>query len=70
MIEQQACQAVVDSPLGKIGIPYGIRTLPHLFLLDREGRITATFKSYRPGDEEKIKQQIEALIAIPQTETD
>jgi cytochrome c biogenesis protein CcmG/thiol:disulfide interchange protein DsbE len=61
---------VLADPHGKIGIPYGIRTLPHLFLLDREGRITATFKSYRPGDEEKIKQQIEALIGMPQTETD
>ena len=52
---------VLADPLGKIGIPYGIRTLPRAFLLDREGRITATFKSYRAGDEEKIKQQIKRL---------
>ena len=41
---------VLADPDGKIGIPYGIRTLPRSFLLDREGRIVSTFKSYKAGD--------------------
>jgi len=63
--EQPVDYPVLADPNGEIGIPYGIRTLPHLFLLDREGNITATFKSYKAGDEEKIKQQIKALTDIP-----
>ena len=49
---------VLADPEGEIGIPYGIRSLPRSFLLDREGRIVAEYKKFRAGDEEKIKQQI------------
>ena len=53
---------VLADPDGQIGIPYGIRTLPHAFLLDREGRIIATYKSFKAGDEVKMQQEITALL--------
>jgi thiol-disulfide isomerase/thioredoxin len=53
---------VLADPEGDIGIPYGIRTLPRSFLLDRDGRIIASHKSFKLGDEEKLKQEIEELL--------
>jgi thiol-disulfide isomerase/thioredoxin len=49
---------VLADPDGEIGIPYGIRSLPRSFLLDREGMIVAEYKKFRAGDEEKIKRQV------------
>ena len=53
---------VLADPEGKIGIPYGIRTLPRSFLLDRDGQIIATYKSFKTGDEIELKQAIEELL--------
>ena len=49
-------------PDGQIGLPYGIRTLPRSFLLDRDGRIIVVYKSFKTGDEIKLKQEITGLI--------
>jgi peroxiredoxin len=54
---------VLADPEGVIGIPYRVRSLPVSYLLDREGRIVQSFRSYQPGDEIDIKQQIEILLA-------
>jgi thiol-disulfide isomerase/thioredoxin len=53
---------VLADPEGDIGIPYGIRTLPRAFLLDREGRIIEAYKSFKPGDENMLKQKITRLM--------
>ena len=53
---------VLADPEGDIGIPYKIRTLPRSFLLDRDGKIVASHKSFKDGDEIKLKQQIENLL--------
>ena len=54
---------VLADPEGKIGIPYGIRGLPRSFLLDRDGRIIAIYKGFKAGDEIKLKQKIEGVLA-------
>jgi peroxiredoxin len=54
---------VLADPAGEIGIPWGIRTLPRSFLLDREGRIVTIHKRFRAGDEIKLKQGITELLA-------
>ena len=53
---------VLADPEGDIGIPYGIRTLPVSYLLDREGRIVQSYRSFKLGDEVALKQQIESLL--------
>ena len=53
---------VLADPEGKIGIPYKIRSLPRSFLLDRNGQIVATHKSYKAGDEIKLEQDITDLL--------
>jgi thiol-disulfide isomerase/thioredoxin len=53
---------VLADPEGDIGIPYGIRTLPRSFLLDRGGRIIASHKSFKIGDEKKLRKEIEGLL--------
>jgi thiol-disulfide isomerase/thioredoxin len=53
---------VLADPKGKIGIPYGIRTLPRSFLLDRNGQIITSQKSFKAGDEIELKQEIMELL--------
>jgi thiol-disulfide isomerase/thioredoxin len=53
---------VLADPEGRIGIPYGIRTLPRSFILDRDGRIIASHKSFKAGDEIMLKREIEGLL--------
>ena len=53
---------VLADPDGEIGIPWGIRTLPRSFLLDREGRIVVKHKRFKSGDEIKLKQDITELL--------
>jgi thiol-disulfide isomerase/thioredoxin len=54
---------VIADPEGDIGIPYRIRSLPRTFLLDREGRIVSSHKSFKSGDEISLKQEITELLA-------
>ena len=53
---------VLADPTGVIGKPYGIRTLPRSFLLDRNGQIVASYKSFKVGDEIKLMEEIRQLI--------
>jgi peroxiredoxin len=53
---------VLADPEGRIGIPWGIRSLPRSFLLDRDGRIVAAHKRFRPGDEASLKRDIVELL--------
>ena len=38
------------------------KTLPYTLIVDKEGRIAATHMGYNPGDEVKLKEEVEALI--------
>jgi thiol-disulfide isomerase/thioredoxin len=62
--EHPVSYPVLLDPDGEIGIPYQIRTLPHSFLIDRDGRIVASYRSFKKGDEARIKKEVEHLIAI------
>ncbi len=53
---------VLADPDGQIGIPYGIRNLPRSFLLDRDGKVIASYKSFKVGDEIYLKQEITGLL--------
>lgn len=54
---------VLADPEGDIGIPYGIRSLPVSYLVDREGRIVESYRSFSAGDEVSLKREIEVLLA-------
>ena len=60
--EHPVSYPVLADPEGQIGIPYGIRTLPRSFLLDRSGQIISTHKSFKEGDEIMLKQEIQRLL--------
>lgn len=53
---------VLADPKGEIGKPYGVRSLPRYFLVDREGQIVSTYKRFKPGDEAGLEQEISALL--------
>ena len=54
---------VLVDPVGDIGKPYRIRTLPRSFLLDRNGQIVSSQKSFKAGDEIKLRQEIITLLS-------
>jgi len=62
LVDHPVGYPVLVDPEGDIGIPYGVRTLPRSFLLDRDGEIVDSQKNFKEGDEIKLKQQIEALL--------
>ncbi|MEX0964124.1 MAG: TlpA disulfide reductase family protein [Pseudohongiellaceae bacterium] len=53
---------MLADPDGKVGIPYGIRSLPVSYLIDREGRIVQRYRSYKIGDEIPLKKLIEDVL--------
>lgn len=53
---------VLADPDGKIGIPYGIRSLPRSYLLDRNGKVAASHKSFKAGDEIGLQREIVKLL--------
>lgn len=53
---------VLADPEGEIGKPWGVRSLPRYFLVDREGQIVATYKRFNPGNEARLEQEISTLL--------
>lgn len=53
---------ILADPDGEVGIPYGIRSLPVSYLIDREGRIVQRYRSFTIGDEIELKKLIEELL--------
>ena len=56
---------VLADPDGAIGIPYGVRSLPRSFLLNRDGEIVTVYKRFRPGDEAGMQHDITRLLTAP-----
>ena len=56
--EHPVSYPVIADPLGLIGKPYVIRSLPRSFLLDRDGRIISMHKSFKLGDELALENEI------------
>lgn len=44
---------------------YGIAGMPTAFLVDRRGALRATHTGFKPGDTQKLKQQIQQLLQEP-----
>ncbi len=53
---------VLADPNGEIGKPYNVRSLPRAFLIDQEGATVKIYKRFRNGDEERMKEEIKALL--------
>jgi thiol-disulfide isomerase/thioredoxin len=62
LVDHPVDYPVLADPEGEIGIPYGVRSLPRSFLLDRDGRVISVFKSFKEGDEAKLIQAIKGLL--------
>ncbi len=40
---------------------FGFQTIPQTYLIDAKGRIVSSHSGYKPGDEQKLKQSLQAL---------
>ena len=54
-----------DREHGVTGPIYQVGPIPTLFLIDRLGKIAYRHVGYEPGDEEALKAEIEAALALP-----
>ena len=53
---------VLLDPAGTIGITYGLRTLPRSFIVDQAGRVVASYRNYREGDERLLMREIRRVM--------
>lgn len=60
--ERPVSYPVLADPEGRIGIPWGIRTLPRYFLVDTQGNIVSDHRRFRSGDVERLRSEILELL--------
>ncbi|WP_111641554.1 TlpA family protein disulfide reductase [Marinimicrobium alkaliphilum] len=53
---------IVFDPEGSTRLDYRIRAMPTTILVDREGVIQQVNRGYRPGDEDKYREQVLTLL--------
>jgi thiol-disulfide isomerase/thioredoxin len=52
---------------GSVGEAFGIRTIPHLFIVDRAGRIAAEHSGYGEESLQEIVDEVNRQLAVPMT---
>jgi len=52
---------------GSVGEAYGVHTIPHLFILDRDGRIAYEYSGYGEDSLQEIVDAVNREIAVPVT---
>jgi thiol-disulfide isomerase/thioredoxin len=52
---------------GSVGEAYGVHTIPHLFILDREGRIADEYSGYGEESLQEIVDAVNRQLAVPVT---
>ena len=53
---------VLSDPEGTIGKPWGVRSLPRFFLLNKNGEVEKSYHRFRPGGEEELYKEIVKLL--------
>lgn len=59
---------VATDPQQQIAGQYGVRALPAIFVIDREGKIAGYHEGYMEGDDAKIEQMIVAALGASATD--
>lgn len=54
---------VLMDPNGDFKRAMGVNNVPHTFLLDKDGKIVYSHNNYAPGDEDKLYEEIQKLVA-------
>jgi len=52
---------------GKAAEAYDVEGIPHVVLIDHQGRVRETQSGYAPGMEKQLREKIERLLAAPAT---
>ncbi len=59
---------VATDPEQQVAGQYGVRALPAIFIIDRDGKVAAYHEGYMEGDDAKIEQMIVAALAAGATD--
>jgi hypothetical protein len=54
---------LLEDPSGGIASKYGINSIPHLFLIGRDGNIAATHSGFGDGSLDQMLPEINAVLA-------
>lgn len=54
---------IVSDPSGSLPGRYGVETMPMAYLVDADGAIRHVHKGFREGDTDKLREQIQKLLA-------
>jgi thiol-disulfide isomerase/thioredoxin len=53
---------LLHDPDGKAQAAYGVKAIPHMFIIGRQGRIVSVYKGYSEGDLDRIIADINAAM--------
>ncbi len=62
--DQGIAHPVIMDPQQQIAAPYGVRVLPAIFIIGRDGVIAAYHEGYAEGDDERLGELIAAALQV------
>jgi len=62
--DQGIAHPVIMDPAQQIAAPYGVRILPAIFIIGRDGVITNYHEGYAEGDDERLGELIAAALQV------
>lgn len=62
--EEQVAHPVVLDPQQQIAADYGVRALPAIFIVGRDGKIAYYHEGYTEGDERRLSEAIAAALGV------
>jgi hypothetical protein len=57
------CITLIEDASGKIGKLYGVQSIPHMYIIDKEGKIAAVHVGYGEGSVTDVIADINAALA-------
>lgn len=64
-VMKQTEVTMTSDPRGKVGEPYGIQSLPHLFMVDKQGKVAHVHAGYGEDSLQEFVDEVNALLAQP-----
>jgi peroxiredoxin len=63
LAKRPVAYTILSDPSGSLPGRYGVATMPMAYLIDADGAVRYVHKGFRDGDIEKLKEQIQKLLA-------
>lgn len=64
-LKQHPVSYYVVTDDGSLPRSFGVKGMPTAYLIDRKGRVRRVHEGFRPGDEQRLRKQIQQLLEEP-----